>query len=120
MDGTLLDLHFDNQFWLHHVPMRYAQKEGISIEQATDLLRLEYQKVAGQIQWYCLDYWQKTLDLPIAELKQEIKHLIALRDDVPAFLIALKDAGKSVILVTNAHPDSLSLKLEQTTLASTE
>ncbi|MCP4043692.1 MAG: haloacid dehalogenase, partial [Gammaproteobacteria bacterium] len=22
MDGTLLDLHFDNQFWLEHVPLR--------------------------------------------------------------------------------------------------
>ncbi|HBB77952.1 MAG TPA: haloacid dehalogenase, partial [Pseudomonas sp.] len=24
MDGTLLDLHFDNQFWLEHLPQRYA------------------------------------------------------------------------------------------------
>ena len=26
MDGTLLDLHFDNQFWREHVPLRYAEK----------------------------------------------------------------------------------------------
>ena len=24
MDGTLLDLHFDNHFWLEHLPKRYA------------------------------------------------------------------------------------------------
>jgi HAD superfamily hydrolase (TIGR01509 family) len=116
MDGTLLDLHFDNQFWQHHIPLRYAQKEGITLAAAIDHLRAEYQKVNGQIQWYCLDYWQQTLGLPIAELKREIMHLIALREDVPDFLIALKKAGKNVILVTNAHPGSLSLKLERTNL----
>ena len=26
MDGTLLDLHFDNHFWREHVPLRYAEK----------------------------------------------------------------------------------------------
>ena len=25
MDGTLLDLHFDNFFWLEHLPRRYAE-----------------------------------------------------------------------------------------------
>ena len=27
MDGTLLDLHFDNHFWLEHVPRRYAERQ---------------------------------------------------------------------------------------------
>lgn len=117
MDGTLLDLHYDNQFWQHHVPLRYAQKHHISIEQAKTVLNQQYQQVSGSIQWYCLDYWQEKLDLPIVELKREIKHLIKMREDAPDFLMALRRAGKQVILVTNAHPDSLSLKLEQTNLA---
>ncbi|MGD8938682.1 MAG: haloacid dehalogenase, partial [Gammaproteobacteria bacterium] len=25
MDGTLLDLHFDNHFWREHVPLRYGE-----------------------------------------------------------------------------------------------
>ena len=25
MDGTLLDLHFDNHFWREHMPRRYAE-----------------------------------------------------------------------------------------------
>lgn len=116
MDGTLLDLHFDNQFWLHHLPKRYAQKKNIPLAQAHEYLKQEYLKVVGQIEWYCLDYWQQKLDLPIAQLKHEIKHLIALRDDVPDFLVALRQTGKRVILVTNAHPESLSLKVELTNL----
>lgn len=28
MDGTLLDLHFDNHFWLEHMPACYARHHG--------------------------------------------------------------------------------------------
>ena len=30
MDGTLLDLHFDNHFWLEHLPQRYAGSSSAS------------------------------------------------------------------------------------------
>ena len=34
MDGTLLDLHFDNHFWLEHFPARYSEQHGIIVEEA--------------------------------------------------------------------------------------
>jgi len=114
MDGTLLDLHFDNHFWLELIPAKLAQKHNISFDEAKADLVSRYQAVEGKIQWYCLDYWQKELSLPIVELKREIQHLIAIREDVPEFLTALKASGKKLILLTNAHPDSLSLKIERT------
>lgn len=117
MDGTLLDLHFDNYFWLHHLPMRWAEQTGISHEQAQGQLKAEYDALMGKIEWYCLDYWTRRTQLPITQLKREIQQKIRMRDDSPAFLQALRDMGKQVILVTNAHPDSLSLKLEHTPLA---
>ena len=30
MDGTLLDLHYDNHFWMEHLPQRYAELHGVS------------------------------------------------------------------------------------------
>ena len=51
------------------------------------------------------------------DLKLETAHLIALRPDADTFLQAIKQAGKRVILNTNAHRDSLSLKLERVELA---
>lgn len=116
MDGTLLDLHFDNFFWLTHIPSKYAKAHNISLKEAQEYLHDETAKVSGQIEWYCLDYWTDKLDLPIVELKKEIKHKIALRPDTLPFLDALKQANKKVVLVTNAHPDSLSLKVERTAL----
>ena len=116
MDGTILDLHFDNHFWLEHLPLRYSEKMSISIEAAKEKLKADYLAVVGSIDWYCLDYWAEQTQLPIRELKREIQHLIQLRSDARSFLLALKASGKDVVLVTNAHPDSLSLKIERTQL----
>lgn len=117
MDGTLLDLHFDNHFWLEHLPQRYAERHSISLAMAKLELVPLFQAHQGTLNWYCLDYWSRELDLPIRALKREIAHLIALRPAADTFLAALRAAGKRVVLITNAHPDSLSLKLERVELA---
>jgi HAD superfamily hydrolase (TIGR01509 family) len=117
MDGTLLDLHFDNHFWLHHLPRRYAEVHGVSLAMAQLELQPLFENNAGQLNWYCLDFWSKELDLPILTLKHEIAELIALRPHADTFLEAVKSAGKRLVLITNAHRDSLSLKLERIELA---
>lgn len=114
MDGTLLDLHFDNHFFLDVVPKAHAKRQGLTLEAARADILARYDAVMGQIEWYCLDYWQEQLQLPIMELKREVQHLISIREDVPAFLEALRESGKQLILLTNAHPNSLSLKVERT------
>jgi putative hydrolase of the HAD superfamily len=117
MDGTLLDLHFDNHFWLEHLPQRYAELHGISRALADAELLPLFQQHAGQLNWYCTDFWSRELKLSIRELKREVAHLIALRPDADSFLAAVRGAGKRVVLITNAHRDSLSLKLERIELA---
>lgn len=117
MDGTLLDLHFDNHFWLEHLPQRYAELHGISRALADAELLPLFHAHAGQLNWYCTDFWSRELNLSIRDLKREVAHLIALRPDADSFLAAVRAAGKRVVLITNAHRDSLSLKLERIELA---
>ncbi|MFC3033355.1 GMP/IMP nucleotidase [Pseudoalteromonas fenneropenaei] len=114
MDGTLLDLHYDNHFWLEVIPREYANKHQLTFDKAKAIIEYKYASVMGQLSWYCLDYWQRELDLPILELKREIQHLISLREDTIPFLQFLRAQHKQVILLTNAHPGSLSLKIERT------
>ena len=114
MDGTLLDLHFDNHFWLEHMPRRYAEFHGLEQETARAHLTEHYQRHSGTLNWYCLDFWSSELALDIVQLKQEVAHLIAVRPDVPAFLQALRTSGRRVVMVTNAHPKSLDLKMRET------
>ena len=117
MDGTLLDLHFDNHFWLEHLPQRYAELHNVSRQQADDELLPLFHAHAGQLNWYCTDFWSRELNLSVRDLKREVAHLIALRPDADTFLAAIRAAGKRVVLITNAHRDSLSLKLERIELA---
>ncbi|WP_394148338.1 GMP/IMP nucleotidase [Shewanella atlantica] len=116
MDGTLLDLHFDNHFWLSLVPEELSRQKGLTSHAAQQLVESAYQKVFGTLEWYCLDYWQKELQIEILELHRTLVDRIQLRQDSMPFLTALGEQGKSRILVTNAHPHSLSLKLEHTEL----
>jgi putative hydrolase of the HAD superfamily len=114
MDGTLLDLHFDNYFWQHYLPKRYAsihnQDEHSSL---TDLVN-RFENERGNLNWYCLDYWSAQLNLDIPALKQEIQHMITIRPHVETFLQCLKQHCQQVLLVTNAHRDSLNLKMRNT------
>jgi len=111
MDGTLLDLHFDNYFWLEHLPVQYSNKHSISLEESKNRLEKYSNEVKGTLNWYCLDYWQDKLSLDIVKLKSEIDHKINFRPNVIKFLNFLKDQNKQIILATNAHPKSLELKL---------
>jgi putative hydrolase of the HAD superfamily len=72
MDGTLLDLHFDNHFWREHVPQRFAEQHQLDISSAKEHLYPIFRRVEGTMQWYCVDYWTNELGLDIAELKREV------------------------------------------------
>ncbi len=110
MDGTLLDLHFDNHFWLEHMPKRYAEKHGISNAEAHTNLLANYHKHKGTLKWYCLDHWQETLQMDIVNLKHEVAERIALREHVIEFLHYLQKLQKRVVLLTNAHNKTVDLK----------
>ena len=72
MDGTLLDLNFDNHFWQEHVPLRYAELHNISVEQSKSLLFPKFRSAEGTLDWYCIDYWSSELGLDIPKLKKEV------------------------------------------------
>lgn len=117
MDGTLLDLAFDRHFWLEHVPDILSQQRGITPDEAEQIIAEKYQAVAHTLNWYCLDYWAQALALDIRTMTWELRSRVALRADTLPFLQALRRAGKRTILLTNAHPYNLDVKLAQTGLA---
>lgn len=114
MDGTLLDLHYDNHFWLEHLPRRYAEIHCIPEPQAQRQLHAQIAARRGTLEWYCLEFWSRQLKLDVAAICREIEERIALRPQAPDFLRSLRDMRKRVWLVTNAHPLGLGHKLERT------
>lgn len=118
MDGTLLDLHFDNYFWLEFVPHRYAQARALSLADARAVLAPMFAGCHGTLNWYCTDYWSRELNLDIAGLKHEIGDRVRFLEGAERFLATLRQWGKRLVLVTNAHRDSLAVKAARTELAS--
>lgn len=116
MDGTLLDLHYDNHFWEEVVPFTWGQREGLSLEQAWARIGDMYDTHGGTLNWYCIDFWSEQLQLDIRSLKTRTQDRIALRPQVLPLLQQLREARKQVLLVTNAHPDTLELKMLRTSL----
>jgi HAD superfamily hydrolase (TIGR01509 family) len=116
MDGTLLDRHFDDHFWLEHVPKTYARKNGIPLDKAKDFLYRLFRSQENTLNWTNLDYWSDRLALNIPVLKQEVDHLIAVHPFVVEFLLFLRHNTKAVYLVTNAHSKTLELKMRKTRL----
>lgn len=114
MDGTLLDLHYDNHFWLHHLPQHFAAVRGMSVAEAEAELKPRFARHQGSLNWYCVDFWSADLGIDIGSLKHETAHLIKPLPDTLAFLNALNASGRDAWLVTNAHHKSLNLKLDRT------
>ena len=52
MDGTLLDLQFDNHFWREHVPRRFAERHGLDPDSARAQVYAHYRRVEGTLDWY--------------------------------------------------------------------
>jgi len=113
MDGTLLDRYFDDYFWEHLVPEKYAEKHNITFGRAKEELLKRYSLHEGTLNWTDLNFWSKELSLDIPALKEEIKHLIEVHPYVEDFLQMLKRQKKKVFLVTNAYRKAVDLKLNQ-------
>jgi putative hydrolase of the HAD superfamily len=116
MDGTLLDLRFDNYFWLEVIPERFAQRHSLSLADANQALAPRFAAKQGTLDWYCTDFWSRELELDVAALKHECRAQVRFLPGAEAFLRALQASVLRPILVTNAHHDALRIKAQQTGL----
>jgi putative hydrolase of the HAD superfamily len=116
MDGTVLDLRFDNMFWLDALPRRWGEARGL--DAATSIARLKalFDAKRGTLDWYCIDHWSEELDFDIAALKFELRDQIRYLPGATGFLDRIRAMGKRTLLTTNAHPISLAIKKERTEL----
>lgn len=116
MDGTLLDLAFDNYFWTEFIPAHYAQVRGMREKDARQSLLDRYRSIEGRLAWYCIDHWSEALNLDIRALKRTQRHRVCYLPGATDFLARLRERDKRVLLVTNAHPYTLALKVAETGL----
>ena len=114
LDGTLLDLDFDNHFWQSLVPQQWGAARGIDAAAARALLQPRFAACEGTLPWYCTEHWSRELGLDIAALKREDAERIRWLPGAQQFLAAARARGKRLVLLTNAHPQALAIKHERT------
>jgi len=114
MDGTLLDLHYDNYYWLEYLPKLYALKYHTTVKHAKQTIEPLLAEKYGQLEWYSTEYWSKKFEIDIAKTKtdKEVVNKISFRPDAKLFLEAIKNKGKRLFLVTNADQHVLKIKKE--------
>jgi putative hydrolase of the HAD superfamily len=110
MDGTVLDLAYDNYFWHELVPRCLARASDRDEHAVRTELFARYAGVRGQLEWYCIDYWTTTLGLDLRALKAASSHRVRYLPGAQEFLLALRGRGRRVVLVTNAHQYTLHVK----------
>ena len=113
MDGTLLDLHFDNQFWLKDLPKAYALQQNISQDAALEIILEKMRGMRGQLKWYCMEHWQDYLQMDFMPVKERMTVKPSARPNAINFLQNLRHQDNlHILLVTNAHPTNLRYKLD--------
>ncbi len=117
MDGTLLDLAFDNHFWGTVIPEHWGHKNGLDLASSQQRLAPMFAREQGKLNWYCLDYWGQTLQLDIPSIKSTHTDGIRWRPQAEAFLSRLQASHLDVVLITNAHPVTLEIKAAKLPLA---
>ncbi|MEM7469076.1 MAG: HAD-IA family hydrolase, partial [Pseudomonadota bacterium] len=116
MDGTLLDLHFDDQVWNHQLPSQYAKQEGITLEEAKEKISSMMDPIRGTLLWYCFDHWQLLTNIDLCAIENEVYNLVGPRPGAEDFLIRLSDYPATTVLATNADRRSMERKLSHTGL----
>ena len=112
MDGTILDLKFDNTFWREIVPARFAAARGLELDAAKAQLQPVFAAKQGTLEWYCIEYWSRELELNLEQLKREAREQIAWLPQAESFVRSVRGLGKRLALVTNAHTTTLAIKDE--------
>ncbi len=117
MDGTLLDLRFDNHFWVDHLPKRFHHIHGGDEQEVMRHVEQTLMAAEGSMAWYCVDHWADHFEVDIMSLKDEVKHLVRYRDGSLEFLRRLQSiTGLHTVIVTDAHPKVLDMKHDITGL----
>jgi 5'-nucleotidase len=118
LDGTLLDLAFDTHFWLEVVPAYYGAARGMSAQEALEReITPRLRAAEGTLNWYCLDYWSRVLELDLSAIKSEHDDRIAWLPGAQDFLRRQREAGRRLVLATNSHPETLRIKDQKAGIA---
>jgi putative hydrolase of the HAD superfamily len=108
LDGTLLDQAYDNHIWRDLVPQRFAIRHGLDLHAAYAEIARRFAARSGSLDWYCIEYWSRDLDVDIGALHREV------RSHVPGYqargnFCCAAGRRQTAVLLTSSHPIALAV-----------
>lgn len=114
LEGTLTTLSFSEKVWNEGIPKLYAEQNGISFNEAYEIVMKEYWKVGDdRVEWYDIKFWFKKLNLRgdwRGLLRAYLKDL-AVYLDAPKVLSYFK-GRKRLIIISNSSREFLEVALK--------
>ncbi len=114
LDGTLVNTRFTTAVWEYAVPRLYAEKQGVSLEQAKTEVMAQYCAVGEHaLEWYDIKYWLRRFGLDV-----DWRTLLsASMDEIEAYPEAVRvveGLGKAhrMVVLTNAVREFADMELE--------
>ncbi|NYT01188.1 MAG: HAD family hydrolase [Methanosarcinales archaeon] len=113
MDGTLVSSRYTDQVWLEGMPLLYARRHGLDLEEARRKVYDEYMSVGtGDLRWYSMEHWLEYFDIP--EVPGQL--LESYRDQVevyPETEEVLRRLGErfDLVVTTNGAREFLDMQL---------
>lgn len=117
MDGTLLDLAYDDFIWNELLPQRYATVHNCSLEESKTKLYDFYQTHNHTLNWYSTRFWTSKVGIDVLAMQIEFTHKVAKRAGCIELLEYLKSEGYPCWLATNADCKGLEFKFEAMNLS---
>ena len=112
MDGTLLDLAYDDFIWNELLPQRHASHHHCSLEQSQTELTSFYHDYKHTLNWYSSQFWSNKVGIDVLAMQIEFQHKVAKRGGCIELLEFLKAEGYPCWLATNADCKGLEFKLK--------
>jgi HAD superfamily hydrolase (TIGR01549 family) len=105
VEGTLVTPDFSYAVWFEAIPRRYAEKNGINLEQARKAVEEEYRKVGDQrLEWYDVRYWFAKLGLGTpAPVMERCESHVCYYPEVKEVLASLSTKYKLVVASGSAR-----------------
>ncbi|MBU2559569.1 HAD family hydrolase [archaeon] len=110
VDGTLVDGRFADMFWNDGVPKLYAEKVGLSFDEAKDYLQGRYDEIGDcDLRWYLPEYWfaELGIDKNPKELVMEYACEIDVFPEVPE---VLRKLSEKYMLVASSNAPRIFLE----------